>query len=311
MPSKVRRIDFYPDEYIAGIGCKMNAEAQGVYWMICALVSSHGGEIDNDPKHIGRLVCLGSSKTRRIISELIESGKIIENGTKLSQKRAENEVKKALKRIEIAANNGRNGGRPPNKNNNLKKASGLSGEKLTTNHQPPTTNLKEKIDKKETKLTPNTNHYKIGAGEKYTQDEVNWLAEGFNDYAPTRKPAYKDLNRAFGTWLRSEISHRNIDQRRKSLGNQPGIQGFADLASEVVSDLERQRGDNSPDEIHGGRGFNGGNGRGAYVDGTSGPENTGAGAIQVSGPNETTGAGQPEHEISDSFVFGATDSDSR
>ena len=60
--SKVRHIDFYPDEYIAGVGGSMSAEEQGVFWMVCSLISSHGGEVDNDPKRIGRLVCLGSNK---------------------------------------------------------------------------------------------------------------------------------------------------------------------------------------------------------------------------------------------------------
>jgi len=133
--TKVRHIDFYPDEYIAGVGGVMTAEQQGVYWMICALISSHGGDVENDPKRIGRLVCLGSSKTRRIISELVESGKINEKQSKLSQKRIGNEVKKARNRIETATKNGS----VPKKNNALTEAGANSPAKLTTNHQPPTT----------------------------------------------------------------------------------------------------------------------------------------------------------------------------
>jgi len=106
MASKVRHIDFSPDEYIAGVAGQLSAEEQGVYWMICSLIMSHGGNVENDPQRIGRLVCLGSAKTRNIIKKLISSGKIQEKFGKIYQKRAENEVKKAKKRIEIARKNG-------------------------------------------------------------------------------------------------------------------------------------------------------------------------------------------------------------
>jgi len=134
--NKIRHIDYYPDEYIVGVGSNMTAEQQGVYWMICSLIYSHGGEVENDPKRIGRLVCLGQSKTRRIINELISKRKIIENQSKLSQKRSETELKKARKRIETATRNGL----VPKKNNTLPEAGAFSPASLTTNHQPPTIN---------------------------------------------------------------------------------------------------------------------------------------------------------------------------
>lgn len=134
---KVRKVDFYPDEFIVGVS-SMPAEQQAVYWMICALVMSNGGPIENDPKRIGSLCGLGSAKARNTISKLIEAGKISENDGKISQKRAENEVKKAKKRIGISAENGQNGGRPPKENKDLEKPTGSGDEK--TNHQPVTSN---------------------------------------------------------------------------------------------------------------------------------------------------------------------------
>ncbi len=106
-------------------------------------------------------------------------------------------------------------------------------------------NKEEKNKRKKEKLTidkwaPNTNHYVIGAGEKYSNDEVDWLAEGFKDYAPTRKSKYKDFNLAFGNWLRGEISHRNIDQRRKSISGKSISSGLAKASSELASEI-RQR----------------------------------------------------------------------
>lgn len=132
--SKIRRVDFYPDEYIAGVAGVMTAEQQGVYWIICSLIFSQGGQIENDPKQIGRLVCLGPSKAKRIINELIFSGKLIENGTKIAQKRAEKEMEKAQKRIEIATKNGS----VSKKNKHLAEAPAFSPAKLTTNQEPAT-----------------------------------------------------------------------------------------------------------------------------------------------------------------------------
>ena len=133
---KVRYVKFHPDEYITGVAAKLDAEQQGVYWMICALIMSNGGEIPNDPKHIGRLVCLGSSKTRRIINHLISIGKITENQSFLSQKRAVIEVETARNRTETAVKNGSQ----PKKNKDLDEAGALFSEKLTNNHEPITNN---------------------------------------------------------------------------------------------------------------------------------------------------------------------------
>lgn len=137
---KVRRLDYYPDEYIVGVS-RMTFEHQGVYWMVCSLIMSHGGPIENDPKWIGKLGGMGAAKCRNIISDLIAHGKLAENCGKIGQKRAETELKHAQKRIETAQKNGSKGGRPPSENNDLAEPDGLSGEKLTTNYQLPTTNI--------------------------------------------------------------------------------------------------------------------------------------------------------------------------
>lgn len=140
MSAKIRHIDFSPDEYIAGVGGEMTAEQQGVYWMVCSLIYSHGDGVEYDAKRIGRLVCLGPAKTKRIINELVSKRKLTVLGTKLIQKRSESELGRARKRIETAVENGKKGGRPHKENKDLEKGLGLSGENLTTNHQPPTNN---------------------------------------------------------------------------------------------------------------------------------------------------------------------------
>lgn len=136
---KVRRVDYYPDEYIVGVS-RMTFEQHGVYWMVCSLIMSNGGPIPNDPKWIGNLGGMGAARCRRIISDLVALGKLTEKSGKIGQKRAEKELISAQKRIETAQENGRNGGRPPKKNNDLEEPGGFSDEKLTTNHQPSTSN---------------------------------------------------------------------------------------------------------------------------------------------------------------------------
>lgn len=139
---KARHVDYYPDEYIAGASV-LPYEQQGVYWMICSLVISHGGPIERDEKWFGGLGKMGTAKVRNIINDLIRKGKLTEKDGKISQKRAENAVKTAEKRIEISQENGKKGGRPSTKTKDLDKPEGFPSHK--PNHQPPTTNLKESV----------------------------------------------------------------------------------------------------------------------------------------------------------------------
>ena len=139
---KVRRLDYYPDEYIVGVS-RLSFEHQGLYWMVCSLIMSHGGPIPNDPKWLGKLGDMGAARCRRLLADLVFAGKLTEFQGKIGQKRAENELKLAQKRIEIAKENGQKGGRPASKNNGIAEPDGFSGEKLTTNYQLPTTNHQE------------------------------------------------------------------------------------------------------------------------------------------------------------------------
>jgi len=145
---KARRVDYYPDEYIAGVAGSLRADEQGVYWMLCSLIMSEGHAIEQSDRRISALCGIRPSDTRKIIEKLVATGKIVrQSDGKLLQKRAQSEVEKSLKRIQTASENGSNGGRPAGKGKQKQqtpKAEGFSSEKLTTNHQPPTTNLEEK-----------------------------------------------------------------------------------------------------------------------------------------------------------------------
>ncbi|WP_421707154.1 hypothetical protein [Algihabitans sp.] len=141
-PSKVRRVDYYPDEMISGVAGKLSPLDFGVYWMICTLIASRGGSIDNDPAWIAQLFKRGT-RPRDIaaaITRLIAARKCLETDGKLRQPRMEVEVQRAAGRIQSARENGARGGRPAKQNKDLGKAPGSGEGTLTVNRQPATLN---------------------------------------------------------------------------------------------------------------------------------------------------------------------------
>lgn len=189
MKGKARRVDYYPDEYVTGVGGVLNASEQGVYWMICSLIMSEAGPIAYNERRIAGLCLLRPSDVRRVVEKLISTGKIArQSDGKLCQKRAQSEVEKSLNRIQSASENGSNGGRPkqkPQQNQSNVEAGGSFPEKLTTNLQPPTTNLKGKEE-------PNGSSKKRGSrlSEEWTlpDDWRAWaLTEGLDATAIERE----------------------------------------------------------------------------------------------------------------------------
>lgn len=145
---KARHVDFYFDEYIAGVAGTLTAEEQGIYWMICSLIMSEGGPVDENHRRLAMLCGVRPADIKRILARLVDKGKIsIGNDGKLIQKRAQSEVERSLNRIQSASERGAKGGRPDGKAKQKQpevKATGFSGQNLTTNHQPPTTIIEEK-----------------------------------------------------------------------------------------------------------------------------------------------------------------------
>lgn len=148
--SKVRRVDFHPDEYITGVGGVLTAEQQGIYWMICATIMSEGHPIPFNERRLAALCLTRPSRVRLVVEALIEMGKItLTSDGELSQKRAVSEVERSTKRIQTASENGAKGGRPTLKdqqNQGLIEPTGLLSEKLTTNYQPSTSNEDKNAD---------------------------------------------------------------------------------------------------------------------------------------------------------------------
>ena len=132
---KIRRIDFSPDEWLAGTTDLSNDE-RGVYITLCALIYSRDGPVETA---VLRAFCPGDLRPfKRCLEHLVELGKIQRSGSKLSQKRCLNELEVSRKRIVTLVENGRKGGRPPKEINDIEKPTGSPSR--ARNHQPSTIN---------------------------------------------------------------------------------------------------------------------------------------------------------------------------
>lgn len=74
--AKIRRVDFSPDEWLAGTR-ELTLEERGAYWDVCALMYSRGGPIPDDRKWLRQV--LGADRVRtvhRLIERLVAIGKL-------------------------------------------------------------------------------------------------------------------------------------------------------------------------------------------------------------------------------------------
>ncbi|PDT82914.1 DUF1376 domain-containing protein [Sinorhizobium sp. BJ1] len=208
--AKARRVDFYPDEYIAGVGGVLRADEQGLYWMICTLIMSEGGPIEQNDRRLAALCQTRPADARKLVESLVEKGKILrQSDGKLFQNRAQSEVEKSLNRIQTASENGSNGGRPPKKTKSKQRnteADGFSDEKLTTNYQPPTTNHQPIEEDK------SSSHTQRAIDEEF--DEVFWRAYPKKAAKGAALRAYRAARKKAGADEIMSAVHRYADERR-------------------------------------------------------------------------------------------------
>lgn len=90
---KVRRVDYYPDEFIVGTS-NLTGEEKGCYWTVCSLIYSHGEPIEDDAPWIAK-VCGVSTRRWGVIRErLLSIGKLYLEGGRLANGRCETELAK-------------------------------------------------------------------------------------------------------------------------------------------------------------------------------------------------------------------------
>lgn len=136
--TKVRYVDFYHDEWLAGtIG--LDPFDIGIYITACAMIYSRGGAVERDD--LKRAVRCHGHAFKAALERLLRGGKLHERGSQITCKRCSNELQKAVKRVANAAQNGAKGGRPPRNPNGLDKPSGYNARA-----EPRTTNLEDSVE---------------------------------------------------------------------------------------------------------------------------------------------------------------------
>lgn len=96
--AKIRRVDFSPDEWIAGTR-ELTLEERGAYWDVCALIYSRGGPIADDEAWIAKALTCHVRTWRAIRAQLIAKGKLIARDGMLSNGRSLREIKRAEGRL--------------------------------------------------------------------------------------------------------------------------------------------------------------------------------------------------------------------
>jgi uncharacterized protein YdaU (DUF1376 family) len=140
---KVRRIDFSPAEFLAGVA-GMSFLDIGVYWVLCSLMYESEGVISRNDTRLEAFKGHGNA-TNAAIARLIAAGKIeAGNGSEITQKRVRNELETARKRIENGSEMARKRwrfGHRINGKQSLKNDLALPQAVQTINHQPSTTTM--------------------------------------------------------------------------------------------------------------------------------------------------------------------------
>jgi len=116
------RIDFYPKDWLIDTS-RLPPDIRGNFIQIVCLIYAQGGAIENDNKWIAGVCGCSSRLVKSHVDYLVENNfLILQKNGKLSQKRAENELKTKRTHLERSSNGGRTSSenkRQSNKNSDL------------------------------------------------------------------------------------------------------------------------------------------------------------------------------------------------
>src|SRR5580692_450354 len=109
IPVKIRRVDLYSDDALTGT-TELADDEMGVYVRVWLLMYATGGPVTIEKL---RSVCRShGARFKSIIDRLQTLGKVIANDQRITCKRCEKEIQRALNRLTKASQNGAKGGRP-------------------------------------------------------------------------------------------------------------------------------------------------------------------------------------------------------
>lgn len=221
--TKLRRADFYPDDWLAGTA-ELSLEEEGAYIRVCAMIYSKGQPIQDNERWLAGQCRVSRRKWRTLRQRLLDIGKITVRDGLIHQNRCEYELEKGAKRARKCAESGAKGGRKSAEvreisANSLEKqetaeASAQASLKLaradspTTNHQPPT-------------LTSDSKESAPRGGAVVNPDEV--LFDQCLTYLTTRAVNEKNARSLIGSWRKqygagavievmAEASRQNVSE---------------------------------------------------------------------------------------------------
>jgi uncharacterized protein YdaU (DUF1376 family) len=107
---KLSRVDFYPDDWLAGtIG--LSLEERGAYITLCALIYSTGAALRDDERVLARQLGISSRRWRLLRQALLDKRKIEAADGLLDNRRCRFELESTMNRLRIARESGSVGGR--------------------------------------------------------------------------------------------------------------------------------------------------------------------------------------------------------
>lgn len=255
---EIKHIDFYAGDWISG-NTSLTLEERGLFITACALIYANGGPVERERLH--RACGVHGRTFNAILGRLLALGKLYEEDGKIGQKRAENELKKARKRLEKWAKNLDNTIKP---NGYDDRAESNARASLTTNHQlePKADALGEDAHARAT--PPQIPDRKIqrgqakeGFAEDWMPDEegemfaINrgysqaWIideAERCRDHYRARGAVFVDLAAVWRGWVRTA---REFEQRQGGTNGRHKLSArdTLHLAGQLAAqDLDRQLG---------------------------------------------------------------------
>jgi len=254
---EIKHIDFYAGDWISGTTA-LSLEERGLFITACAMIYGNGGPVERDRLH--RACGVHGRTFNAILGRLLALGKLYEEAGKIGQKRAENELKKARKRLEKWA---KNLDIPIKPNGYADRAAGNARASLTTNHHPKADALGEVARARA--IPPDPPDRKISPGQAKEGFAADWLpdeegelfaldrgysqawvieeAERCRDHYRARGTVFVDLAAVWRGWVRTAREFEQRSQGGTNGRHQLSARDTLHLAGQLAAqDLDRQLG---------------------------------------------------------------------
>lgn len=223
----------YPRDFIEGtIG--LDLEIKGAYSILIDLIYMQGGQLPDDDRYISGLLGCSAAKWKRIREGLLSLGKIAVNGGKISNSRADFELKNLR---EFSATQAQNAA-GSRKNNKLAKA---TAKPSSSQPEPEPEPIKKEpsVPKKGTRIPDDFEpdlDAAVAAGLR--PERALMEAAKFKDYwkaTPGAKGVKLDWPATWRNWFRSAIDRQGGPRGSPAQGKS----AFREHQDEVTRNLER------------------------------------------------------------------------